>query len=621
MDTTEADTAGMDAPEAEMDKDSVRTAFEVKAKDYSFKKEDEKPAPKKQKKKSTGTDGWGMPEGCPVVPLGKKGLDFYYLDSSRQFITLNYSAHNANAVRALFGEYIHLLPEMFKKFNKEGERLKNQWDATKAFETLMSACSLKSAVTGLWENDKIRGRGAWCGDDGSLIFHYGDTVCVYRDCGGKRTEEWFKPGEVEGYIYPACPKLPRPEGCTDLEAVSELRNMLETWNFQNKTDIRLLLGFLGASFICGALEWRPMIWLTGDYGTGKTELKRLMENMFGAGLLSLTGPSEAAVRQTLNEHKDVLPVALDEIESAEDNRKGAGLIELARWAASGATTSKGSADHKAMSFVLRSSFIFSSILVPPIDGQDLSRIHIVDLDKLPVGGAAPDISRDKMRKIAGCIQMRMIHGFERFKKNLALLSSFLSEAGVSARSSDRYGSMIAAYYVLTQNEAMSPTVAESEALWIAEADRREKAENRPDAELCLDWLLSSKVEQWRGGGKATIGGLISEAAGITKTDADGQECANRYLMQNGMKLITKHTLRGDPVKFLFVANGHKGLFDLFRGTKWGARAGTTGVWARSLRRLNGAAATNALRIENKRDRGTLLPFDVLNMGGEEDDAE
>ncbi len=597
-------------------KDAVQEAFETGAKEYRFKTE--KKEEKKRVIKKTGFDEWGMPDGCPVIPLGKKGLDFFYLDASRQFVQLNYSAHNANAIRALFGEYIHLLPDMFKKFNKEGEQLKNQWDATKAFETLMSACSLKSAKVGLWDmGNRIRGRGAWVDDDGSLCFHYGDSVCAYRDGGVK--EEWHKPGEVGRYVYPAYPTLLKPDSGADIKDVLELKSILETWNFRKKTDIRLLIGWIGASHICGALDWRPMIWLTGDFGTGKTTLKKLLENMFGQNILSFTGATEAFVRQTLNENKDVLPVSLDEIEAAEDNRKGAALIELARWAASGAETGKGSADHKAVSFQIRSTFMFSSILVPPIDGQDLSRIHIMDLNRLDEGAVPPDCSRDKMQRISAVIQRRMIAGFSRFKKNLSVLTSFLSEYGVSARSADRYGAMVASYYVLMQDEEMSAEQAEDEARWIAEEDKKEKRSNRPDNELCLEWLLSSRVEQWVGGGKATIGGLISEASGLSTANSDDQKRANKYLMQNGLKFVLKTTLRGDPVKFLFISNNHKGLFDLFRGTKWGMRAGTTGVWMQSLRRFQGASESNALRLDGQRNRGILLPFDVLNMGGSDDD--
>lgn len=601
-----------------MEKDAIHEAFEAGAKEYRFKTEAK--GENKRAFKRTGFDEWGVPDGCPVVPLGKKGLDFFYLDASRQFVQLNYSAHNANAVRALFGEYIHLLPDMFKKYNKKGEQLKNQWDATQAIEMLMSSCSMKSLKVGLWDmSNRIRGRGAWVDDDGASCFHYGDSVCAYRNKTGGVREEWHRPGEVGRYVYPAYPTLLKPESDGSVNAAKELRNILDTWNFRNKTDVRLLMGWIGASHICGALDWRPMIWLTGDFGTGKTTLKKLLENMFGQNILSFTGATEAFVRQTLNENKDVLPVSLDEIEAAEDNRKGAALIELARWAASGAETGKGSADHKAVSFQIRSTFMFSSILVPPIDGQDLSRIHIMDLNRLNEGAVPPDCSRERAQKISAGIQKRMILGFQRFKTNLAVLTSFLSEYGVSARSADRYGAMIAAYYVITQDEEITPEQAEDEAKWIAEEDRREKKSNRPDNELCLEWLLSSTVEQWRGGGRATVSGLIGEASGMTRADAEGQECANKYLMQNGMKYVVKTTLRGDPVKFLFVSNNHKGLFNLFRGTKWGMRAGTTGVWMQSLRRFKGASEANALRLEGQRNRGILLPFDVLNMGVTDDD--
>ena len=59
-----------------------------------------------------------------------------------------------------------------------------------------------------------------------------------------------------------------------------------------------LLGWLVLAPVCGALNWRPHIWLTGGAGTGKTTiLKLFIRPLLGGVVQSATGgTTEAGLR-------------------------------------------------------------------------------------------------------------------------------------------------------------------------------------------------------------------------------------------------------------------------------------------------------------------------------------
>ncbi|MEO5375570.1 MAG: hypothetical protein H7840_15085 [Alphaproteobacteria bacterium] len=55
---------------------------------------------------------------------------------------------------------------------------------------------------------------------------------------------------------------------------------------------------------------------------------------------------------------------------------------LARDAATGSLAVRGSSDHEAASFIVRSCFLLGSILIPPLSPQDRSRFVVCELDQL-----------------------------------------------------------------------------------------------------------------------------------------------------------------------------------------------------------------------------------------------
>ena len=45
-----------------------------------------------------------LPDDCPVIPLGKEGRCYYYLDANQQFVALMDKDHQRLPLMALFGK-------------------------------------------------------------------------------------------------------------------------------------------------------------------------------------------------------------------------------------------------------------------------------------------------------------------------------------------------------------------------------------------------------------------------------------------------------------------------------------------------------------------------------------
>jgi len=70
--------------------------------------------------------------------------------------------------------------------------------------------------------------------------------------------------------------------------------------------------------------------------------------------------------------------------------------------------------------------------------------------------------------------------------------------------------------------------------------------------------------------------------------------------------------KAGAIEGLAVANQHQGLAELYRGTRWGGRAGTVGVWVQSLRRLPEAMPLpKPVWIGGATLRATRIPWSLV----------
>jgi energy-coupling factor transporter ATP-binding protein EcfA2 len=571
-----------------------------------------------------------LPADCPVVPLGRTGMVYHFLNPSRSLVSMAKGSFSAEGLRLLFGECIDWLWVHFPKFNESTAR-QSGWKMDQAAETLVTAAAQLGEID---VAELVRGLGGWKDETGGLVLHCGDKVLFE----GK----WHKPGKHGEHIYPAYrpspkPADPLPEGeagqerqRADRRAINELLTKLDSWNWhddgtggEGKGGIGasvdgsghalaslLVLGWMAAARGGGALRYRPILWLTGDRGTGKSTLQELLEGVLRSDMVQSSDATPAAIWQTLGQ--STRAVAIDEAENDPSSPKMQNMVKLARQAATGGFIMRGSNSHQATGFEAKSAFLFSSIIVPSMPSQDMSRMAILELDPLQ-NGAALKLDSAELAHCGRVIARRLIDGWNRWPETFERYRYALAEQGHSARGCDQFGTLLAMADLMRFD-----ALADHESIgMLASALSRNKideAQYEPsNAEAMLNFLTSVPLDVFRGGTRMTIGDLVTYAAGLKLHEdaavATAQSC-REALRAWGV------FVEGAPgAARVTLPNQSRGLQKLFDDTQWGSLAGASGGWAQAMRRLPSVKSENSRRLGG---RGYSVPAKVfLQLEAEE----
>lgn len=578
-------------------------------------------APRRRRKApATPEDGDGyapypldFPEGCPVEPLGLSNGTVWFLDVSRQLVGVPAEKLNKGTIMPLFGTRQALKYTYWPRYAKTddgGAAEITGWRPEWAADVLYA----EAARRGLWDvMDRVRGAGCWLAEDGGLMMHCGDLIYS--------AEGAVIPCAIGRYVYPAAAARPHPEDAKQSAAAGEeLLSLIRTWSWRRPDlDPELLLGWIVAAMLGGALKWRPMVWITGDKATGKSTLHDLLKGVFGmGGIISSSDATPAGLWQAVGNAS--LPVALDELEAEEDNRKAQGIIKLARQASSGEKIRRGGSDHKGVEFTARSCFLFSSILIPPMLGQDVSRLAVLELDRLEAT-TPPALTPARLEKIGASLRARLLQHWHRFPALLHTWQAQLASLGHGGRSVDQFGTLMACADLVLFDAAPDFDTLRSWGERLKKSSLAECEGDRADHERCLSHLLTAQLDLFRSGERRTVGSWIAQAAGRDpeKTSAQDVKDANRALMNVGMKVEARRIEGyGPTVHLLHVANEHQGLARLFAESHWATRSGADGVWRQALRRIPGAEATR-LRFSGARSWCTSIPLErVLGKVGDDE---
>lgn len=545
----------------------------------------------------------GLPEECPVEPLGVKDGACFYLDSQRQLRPIKTRDHSALEIVGLFGSHTNQLHAAWPRADKSGKV--TAFDARAAAEALIAACGRQGVID---LQDKLRGPGAWRGDDGELILHLGNRVWIGGNAGqllDYQNGATVRPGRIGAYVYPAGAAQPYPSNAPapvdQHGAGAQILKLLRTWPWK-RAEIapHLILGWICAAMIGGALSWRPLVWVTGGRGTGKSTLQEILKSIFGGALLIASDASAAALWQLLG--YSTLPVVIDEAESEEDGGRLDRVVKLARMAASGGLILRGGADHAASKFLARCPFMFASILVPPLSPQDKSRIAVLELGEL--GQREPlSIQPAVLRELGAQLRRRLADAWPRFGDVLGGYRAGLQAAGHTARGADQYGTLLALVDVALMDAEFDRDAA-GELIRHVQTDLSDWSDDAPDEIQCLGHLMTSTADVFRQGERKTIGEYVRAAR--DGNQGFGEE-AQRIIETYGLKIV--HESEG---AFLAVATRHRGLAGLFKETHWRARPGAGAVWPQALMRLPKARRSGrTVRFGTATSKAILIPLDVV----------
>ena len=520
--------------------------------------------------------------GVHFTPLGFDGDAYYYQPhSTGQVMRLSRSAHTSTNLVAL-------APHEYWQQLAPGQRSPVDW--TQAASTLFAIC----AELGVYNPDIIRGRGAWW--DGSRpVLHLGDRILA-----DSKTHPALKPFDSR-YLYQRMSPLKGPgtaSPLTDSEALI-ICDLAERFHWEVPASGLLLAGWVTLAPICGALQWRPHVWLTAAAGSGKSAIldRYVAPLLADMGLIVAGNTTEAGLRQTLR--SDALPIVFDEAESNEkaDQLRMQNILSLARVASSEshATLLKGSPGGDVTRFNIRSMFLMSSIATALKQGADRSRFAQLTL-RSPTDMPKADrmahweaLDRDLDRYITpdtalGLIA-RTVAQIPVIRKSVRVFSRVAAERFDSQRLGDQYGTLLAGAWSLMSSEV--PTDQQARDL-IDQNDWEPYSQSTevPDERRCIQRILQHqvRVETNDKTYTRTLGELVEI---VSLQSADIEVSSGK-----AQSTLGRHGLRVDQeASLLQISNTAEALAAILKDTPWGHS------WATVLSRLPGATKAGAVRFK------------------------
>lgn len=499
----------------------------------------------------------------PFQCLGHdRGRFFLYTTEGRQVLSL--SAKDLSS----HGELLKLGRLAWFEANYPG---RESFNARAAANEIMRACYKR----GVFSPDVLRGRGVWL-DQGRRVVHLGDHLLV----DGIPTKlENHQSASIYEQATPLSVTLGVP--LSDVEARAILAASCCIAFEQPDRDGRLFLGWIISAMIGGALAWRPHLWMLGEAGGGKTwVMDNMVRPLLGPLAVILQGKTtEAGIRGKLG--YDARPVLFDEAETQSDldRVRMQQSIDLARQASSddsGAIV-KGTKDGGARSYVMRASFLFSSINAGLTQAADESRFAVLSL----AGGGPDQFAALKVahqeamvENVSGRLLARILAMVPTIRANADLLADAIARTGAGRRAGDTIGTLIACQMAMVDSTQLTPETAAAYLAareWLRETATAAKA--APEYERAMSHLMQGEgMRVMRGGQSETlsIAELIATCWGL---DGEDHHAAGRQLLRMGIKLDGERVL---------IGNRSTAVAHLFRNTHWGAG------WNATLARIPGA---------------------------------
>ncbi len=487
---------------------------------------------------------------------------------------------------------------------------KNGFDINAAQNHLINL----SLRNGTFKERFVRGRGAWV-DETRCVVHNGEHLIVNGNIVplGKLDSRYvYERGDELGMMPPS-------SGINNKQA-HRLIEVTKLINWEREINAYLLAGWCVIAPFCGAMKWRPHIWLTGAAGTGKSWVfLEIVRRLLGDSALAVQGEtSEAGLRQMLGH--DALPVVFDEAEG-EDKRaqeRMQSVLSLMRAASAddGGLMIKGGASGIAKTYRIRSCFAFASIAVQLQQQSDRTRVTMLGLRR---------VQNDKLRKERWTELLRVYNEVitDQFVKGLqartvGMLPTILKNAQTFAnaaaahlgvqRTGDQLGALLAGAYSLFNNGIIS---FDDALKWVSDKDwTEEKGLDGTRDELLLAAHILEQltvVEVDRTKLERSVGELVRITHG-DMFDLAGlvtQNMADDKLKRIGLKV------EGD---WLIISNSGDWMKRVLAGTPWARNHN------KILMRLEGAEAVDSTRFASGiRTRAVRIPITVCN--GSDDSSD
>jgi putative DNA primase/helicase len=457
--------------------------------------------------------------------------------------------------------------------------------------------SQRAHKIGIFKPIHIRGVGAWIDND-KKVMHCGGQLVVGDD---KINPYEFK----SKYVYPMAETLVEiSDDMLGNKDANRLREICAKLSWENKLSGDLLAGWCVIAPICAALKWRPHLWITGTFNSGKTTIKeKIIAPVVGDLAIKFEGgTTEAAIRQRLG--YSGRPVMMDEAEAETQKDKSImeNILQLARRSSSGGSISKGTAGGEGIEYTIRSAFCFFGINPMIKHRADESRISQLVLRKseLPDAGKFyAELEREIKKTLTPDFGRKLLNRTFKYLDVILDNCDIFVEAAAAAfsdrRAADQIGPMLAGLFSLTSTKRIEYDQAIE---WIKQHDWKMHTaiDEENDSERLIMYILS-KFIKLPTGKEDTIGNLIK------KVHRDNDEASSEILRKYGI------WVRDEAVWF---ANKSTNLEIVLKETVWFN-------WKRPLMDIPGAKRQDPVNFApGIKQRSISIPYKALNI---DDDVE
>jgi putative DNA primase/helicase len=471
---------------------------------------------------------------------------YFYSYEKRQVLPLTGSQMNSAGFieLAALNWWQEMFPSLNGAINKNG-----------AMEFLMRTANRR----GIFNPERVRGRGAWL-DASRSVFNNGTYLVV----DGRKMDFAEFPSK---YVYEASWMLfETVEEQMGDEEGAQILDLIRTWNWEDPLHADLAAGWTVLAAICGALKWRPHIWVTGGSATGKSTLvgdviKSLLR---GVMLFAVGNTTEAGIRQTLG--CDARPVVFDEAESGDEQSANRikNVLSLMRQASSdtGANILKGTQGGKAQRYSCRAAFLMSAIAAPITHEADSNRITVLSLKRRDTTAANDErnlqlIARlNNDERLSARFLNRVLGNLPVITRNVDTFSRVAARKLFKRRDADQLGALLAGAWGLTSRELATEEDAAQRLAHIDWAGLRADSIG-DEGERVLQTITRQRVRDTNNC-EQVVAQLIATAAGAAVIPA---EAADLVLQAHGLRVM-----RRDSGWKLLVAKSHEAVRTLAKGS-------------------------------------------------------
>lgn len=551
------------------------------------------------------------------IPLGhtvdeNTGAGAYFVHSiEKQAVIRILSGDLTNLNHLLHACGIDWLKAKYPKSSKSGEI---SIDTLTAGGELAKACN----AVGYWSEERRVGTGIWpiAGDRTAIAVN--SALGLWASDG--RTLSQVDP-ERGGRVYMATTDLgvmPDTEPATAAEAAQVLA-ALGTWTWSDPRDAGMAMGWLSASYLCGALDVRPMLYLSGIAGAGKSTLLKFMRSLSGPLALPVqegTSVTEPALRRALG--KSSLVTYVDEAESTDNPERLRAVIAYVRSSYGGGESSKASGSGAGVdSYVVRTMTALGAINPLRLDDSEQSRFIRIPMQKRPSGRVSHDLVTNPAaaRALGPHMAARMIRNWRRFTAALDIAQGLLAGGDSSERYQDTLGTVVAAGWTMLSDGMPTIEAITAHMATLDIASQRERIIDTRSDVSPLEWLLDkiATLDVLGRTVRLSVRELIIQAGdevGIRNRSTPNSDAIGRLGLRIKMSDEGAHTLYLDP--------GRGELAELYRGSRWEGQD----LEAAFKAQVNGCGRRRELTsmsIGGKKLKPLAMPLgDLISVEGEDE---